>query len=112
MTAVLAVTLVAPIFSYYTIKKAKQKDFKTHKKIQTLIYIFCIAAILTLVLLIRFSGGVGSIFEDSSPATGFHNHSYCAYYRCRFDLYCMDFFNYKIPPEVYKNTSREIIKDP
>lgn len=68
MTAVLAVTLVAPIFIYYAIKKAKQKDFKTHKKIQTVVYGVCIAAILTLELLIRFSGGSGSMFEDSSYA--------------------------------------------
>jgi len=68
MTAVLVVTLIAPVFSYYAIKKAKQKDFATHKKIQTLVYAFCIAAVLVLELLIRFSGGSGSMFEDSSYA--------------------------------------------
>ena len=66
MTTVLIVTLVAPVFSYYAIKKARQKDFKTHKKIQTIVYAFCIAAVLVLELLIRFSGGSGSMFKDSS----------------------------------------------
>lgn len=68
MTAVLIVTLVAPIFSYYAIKKARQRDLKTHKKIQTLVYAVCIVAILVLELLIRFSGGSGSMFKDSSHA--------------------------------------------
>lgn len=68
MTAVLVVTLMAPIFSYVAIKKARQKDFKTHKKIQTLVYASCIAAVLVLELLIRFSGGSGSMFKDSSHA--------------------------------------------
>jgi len=68
MTAVLVVTLVAPIFSYYAIKKARQKDFKTHKKIQTLVYGYCIASILVLELLIRFSGGSGSMYGGSSHA--------------------------------------------
>lgn len=68
ITTVLIVTLVAPVFSYYAIKKARQKDFKTHKKIQTIVYAFCIAAVLVLELLIRFSGGSGSMFKDSSHA--------------------------------------------
>lgn len=68
MTAVLVVTLIAPVFSYYAIRKAKQKDFATHKKIQTLVYAFCIAAVLVLELLIRFSGGSGSIYGGSSHA--------------------------------------------
>ena len=68
MTAVLVVTLIAPVFSYYAIRKAKQKDFATHKKTQTLVYAFCIASILVLELLIRFSGGSGSMFKDSSHA--------------------------------------------
>lgn len=68
MTGVLAVTLVAPIFSYFAIKKAKQKDFKTHKKVQTIVFIFCLAAVLVLELYIRFSGGSGSMFKNSSHA--------------------------------------------
>ena len=68
MTAVLAVTLIAPIISYVAIKKVRQRDFKTHKKIQTLVYASCIAAVLILELLIRFSGGSGSMFKDSSHA--------------------------------------------
>ncbi|QBO59382.1 DUF420 domain-containing protein [Chryseobacterium salivictor] len=68
MTGVLVITLLAPAFSYYAIKKAREKDYKTHKKIQTLVYVFCIAAVLVLELLIRFSGGSGSMFKDSSHA--------------------------------------------
>ncbi|WHF52536.1 DUF420 domain-containing protein [Chryseobacterium gotjawalense] len=68
MTGVLVVTLIAPAFSYYAIKKARQKDYKTHKKIQTFVYAFCTAAVLVLELLIRFSGGSGSMFKDSSHA--------------------------------------------
>ena len=68
MTGVLAVTLVAPIFSYLAIKKARQKDFKTHKKIQTIVFIFCLAAVIVLELYIRFSGGSGSMFKNSSHA--------------------------------------------
>lgn len=68
MTGVLAVTLVAPIFSYFAIKKARQKDFKTHKKIQMTVFIVCLAAVLVLELYIRFSGGSGSMFKNSSHA--------------------------------------------
>lgn len=68
MTAVLVVTLVAPFFSYYAIKKARQKDFKSHKRIQTIVYAFCAAAVLVLELMIRLSGGSGSMYEDSSHA--------------------------------------------
>lgn len=68
MTAVLLIILLAPAFSYYAIKKARDKDFKTHKKIQTIVYWCCIFAVVVLELLIRFSGGSGSVFKDSSHA--------------------------------------------
>lgn len=68
MTAVLGVTLLAPAFSYYAIKKARQKDFKTHKKTQTIVYALCAVAVLVLELMIRLSGGSGSMYEDSSHA--------------------------------------------
>lgn len=68
MTAVLVVTLLAPVFSYYAIKKARQKDFETHKKLQTIVYAFCTVAVVVLELMVRFSGGSGSTFKDSSHA--------------------------------------------
>ena len=68
MTAVLLIILLAPVFSYYAIKKARKKDFKIHKKIQTIVFWFCIGAVLLLEVLIRYSGGSGSMFKDSSHA--------------------------------------------
>lgn len=61
MTAVLIITLAAPVLAIYSVKFAVKKDFQTHKKWQTFTYMITVVAVIALELLIRFSGGSGSI---------------------------------------------------
>ena len=65
---VLLINIVAPFAVYYTIKLARKKDYKSHRKIQNLVFTLCIIAVLVLEGLIRFSGGTGSLTENSSYA--------------------------------------------
>lgn len=65
---VLIINIVAPFAVYYAIKLAREKDYKTHRKIQNVVFALCIMAVLALEGLIRFSGGSGSLAEDSSYA--------------------------------------------
>lgn len=65
MTAVLLLTLLTPFAVYYGVKIAKQKDFKSHRKIQNIIFIICIIGLLTLEGLIRSKGGSGSLASSS-----------------------------------------------
>ena len=63
---VLLLNLIAPFAVYYAIKQAKKKDYTAHKKIQNVVYIVCVLGVLALEGLIRFSGGSGSLTENSS----------------------------------------------
>lgn len=66
MTAVLLLTLFSPFGVFYGIKVAKKKDYKTHRKIQNVIFIVCVIGVLTLEGLIRSRGGSGSLASESS----------------------------------------------
>ena len=68
MTGVLLVTLIAPIICYHAIAKARKSEFNSHKKIQTGVYILCVSSVVVLEILIRASGGSGSISSESSHA--------------------------------------------
>lgn len=59
MTAVLLLTLFAPFGVYYGVKIAKKKDYKSHRKIQNIIFIVCVVGVLALEGLIRSEGGSG-----------------------------------------------------
>lgn len=65
MTAVLLLTLFSPFGVYYGIKQAKKKDYKTHRKIQNIIFFICVLGVLALEVLIRYSGGSGSLASNS-----------------------------------------------
>lgn len=69
MTGVLLVTIIAPIICYHAIAKARKGEFNSHKKIQTGVYILCMSSVIVLEILIRMSGGSGSISSESS-----HSH--------------------------------------
>ena len=73
MTGVLLVTLIAPIICYHAIAKARKSEFNSHKKIQTGVYILCVSSVVILEILIRVSGGSGSISSESSHA---HKRAY------------------------------------
>lgn len=66
MTAVLLLTLFSPFGLYYGVKLARKKDYKTHRKIQNIIYIICVLGVLSLEVLIRYSGGSGSLTSESN----------------------------------------------
>lgn len=68
MTAVLVLTLSAPVLSIYAVRFAVRKDFETHKKWQTWIYAVSILGVLVLEGLIRVSGGSGSLSGQSPHA--------------------------------------------
>jgi|SRR5690625_164294 len=66
MTAVLLLTLFAPFGVFYGIKIARKKDYQFHKKIQNIIFFLCVIGVLTLEVLIRYSGGSGSLASRSN----------------------------------------------
>lgn len=65
MTAVLLLTLISPFGVYYGVKLARKKDYKTHRKIQNIIFFLCVIGVLALEVLIRYSGGSGSLASKS-----------------------------------------------
>lgn len=66
MTAVLLLTLFSPFGVYYGVQQAKKNEYKTHRKIQNIIYFFCVLGVLALEVLIRYSGGSGSLVSGSN----------------------------------------------
>lgn len=72
MTAVMLLTLASPFGVYYAVKKARTKDYQSHRKLQNLIFIICVLGVLLLEGLIRYSGGSGSLASESNYyETGF-----------------------------------------
>ena len=69
MTAVLLLTLFSPFGVYYGVKIAKKKNYKTHQKIQNIIFIVCVVGVFALEGLIRSEGGSGSL----ASASNFYN---------------------------------------
>ena len=69
MTAVLLLTLFSPFGVYYGVKVAKKKNYKTHRRIQNIIFIVCVVGVLALEGLIRSEGGSGSL----ASASNFYN---------------------------------------
>lgn len=65
MTAVLVITLSSPIGVYLGVNAAKKKDFKSHRKIQNVIFIICVLGVLVLEGLIKSVGGSGSLASQS-----------------------------------------------
>lgn len=72
MTAVLLLTLFSPFGVYYGVKVAIRKDFKTHRKIQNIIFTICVIGVLALEGLISSEGGSGSLASKSN----FYNTSF------------------------------------
>lgn len=66
MTAVMLLTLLSPFGVYYGMKLARKKDYKRHKRIQNLIFYICVIGVLALEVLIRYSGGSGSLASNSA----------------------------------------------
>lgn len=77
MTLVLFITLFSPFGVYYGIKLARKKDYKSHRRIQNIIFIVCVVGVLALEGLINSSGGSGSIASES------------AYYNTKFFKYTL-----------------------
>lgn len=48
MTAVMLLTLFAPFGVYYAVKMARKKEYKTHRKIQSIIFVICVIGVLAL----------------------------------------------------------------
>lgn len=65
MSTVLLLTLFSPFGIFYGIRIARKKDFRTHKKIQNIIFYLCVFGVLALEILIRYSGGSGSLVSKS-----------------------------------------------
>lgn len=66
MTVVLLLTFFSPFAVYSAITKAKQKQYKTHRKLQNVIFIICVLGVLALEGLIRAQGGSGSLASESA----------------------------------------------
>lgn len=65
MTTVLLLTVISPFALYYAQELAKKKDYSKHRKLQNIIYTTCVIGVLSLEVLIRLSGGSGSIASTS-----------------------------------------------
>lgn len=65
MSLVMLITLISPFAVYYGIQYARKKDFAKHKKVQGIIFLVCILGLFSLEGLIRYSGGSGSIAQNS-----------------------------------------------
>ncbi len=65
MTAVLVLTIFSPFGVFYAVKQAQKKKFETHRKVQNIIFFVCVLGVLALEMLIRYSGGSGSLASRS-----------------------------------------------
>lgn len=65
MTTVLLLTFFSPFGVYYAIKLARKKEHANHKRMQNIIFMVCVLGVLALEILIRFSGGSGSLVSES-----------------------------------------------
>jgi len=65
MTIVLIITLFSPFGVYYGVKLAKNKNYKSHQKIQNIIFFVCVVGVLSLEGLITSAGGSGSLTSQS-----------------------------------------------
>lgn len=59
-------TLLSPFGVYYAVTLAKKKDYKRHKKIQNFVFYISVLGVLGLEMLIRYSGGSGSLASNSA----------------------------------------------
>ena len=59
-------TLLSPFGVYYAVTLAKKKDYKRHKKIQNITFYISVLGVLALEILIRYSGGSGSLASNSA----------------------------------------------
>jgi uncharacterized membrane protein YozB (DUF420 family) len=66
MTAVMLLTLISPFGVYYAVLLARKKEYETHRKIQNIIFLICVLGVLALEVLIRYSGGSGSLASNSA----------------------------------------------
>lgn len=65
MTAVMLLTLFSPFGVYYGIRLARNKDYISHRRIQNIIFTIGVVGVLALEILIRYSGGSGSLASNS-----------------------------------------------
>ena len=65
MTIVLIITIFSPFGVYYGVKLARNGNYKTHRKIQNIIFTVCVIGVLALEGLINTSGGSGSLSSKS-----------------------------------------------
>jgi len=65
MTIVLIITLFSPFGVYFGIKLAKDKNYRSHRKIQNIIFFVCVVGVLSLEGLITSAGGSGSLTSES-----------------------------------------------
>ena len=65
MTIVLIITLFSPFGVYFGIKLAKDKNYRSHRKIQNIIFFVCVVGVLSLEGLITSAGGSGSLASES-----------------------------------------------
>lgn len=66
MTAVMLLTLISPFGVYYAVRLAKKNDYTGHRKVQNIIFFICVIGVLALEVLIRYSGGSGSLASNSN----------------------------------------------
>ncbi len=57
--------LIVPFVVLYAVSLAKKKEYKAHRRIQNVLYLISLIAVLVLEVNIRMSGGSGSLVADS-----------------------------------------------
>lgn len=61
----LILSILAPFAALYAVSRIKKKDYKSHIKIQKLLFWICVLGVVILEVQIRVSGGSGSLVANS-----------------------------------------------
>lgn len=64
-TAIMLLTLISPFVAIYAVSFIKKGNLKKHAKIQMILFISCMVALIILETQIRLNGGSGSIVQQS-----------------------------------------------
>ena len=66
LIGLLLISLAAPFASLYAVSLIKKRAYKSHRKIQNIIFMTCIAAVVIFEVHLRLSGGSGSLIPENA----------------------------------------------
>lgn len=66
LLGLLLISIAAPFASLYAVSLIRKKAYQSHRRIQNMIFITCIAAVVIFEVHLRLSGGSGSLIPENS----------------------------------------------